>query len=58
MTRGATASSGWHLLGNPYPAPLNWDNLRPRACGPSEPRFKSFGLVMGLALVLAARGSS
>jgi hypothetical protein len=27
MSRGATANSGWQLLGNPYPAPLNWDNL-------------------------------
>jgi hypothetical protein len=27
MTRGTTANSGWQLLGNPYPAPLNWDNL-------------------------------
>ena len=27
LTRGGTANSGWHLLGNPYPAPLNWDNV-------------------------------
>ncbi|MFD2721018.1 T9SS type A sorting domain-containing protein [Hymenobacter monticola] len=27
MSRGATANSGWQLLGNPYPAPLNWNNL-------------------------------
>ena len=27
MSRGTTANSGWQLLGNPYPAPLNWDNL-------------------------------
>ena len=24
LTRGATANSGWQLLGNPYPAPLDW----------------------------------
>ena len=24
LTRGATASSGWQFLGNPYPAPLDW----------------------------------
>ncbi|GAA4362026.1 hypothetical protein GCM10023185_29580 [Hymenobacter saemangeumensis] len=27
LSRGNTANSGWQLLGNPYPAPLNWDNL-------------------------------
>lgn len=25
LPRGATAGSGWHLIGNPYPAPINWD---------------------------------
>ncbi|WP_165903855.1 DUF4394 domain-containing protein [Hymenobacter gummosus] len=25
LTRGTQTASGWHLLGNPYPAPLNWD---------------------------------
>jgi hypothetical protein len=25
LTRGTQAESGWHLLGNPYPSPLNWD---------------------------------
>ncbi|WP_171025491.1 nidogen-like domain-containing protein [Hymenobacter jeollabukensis] len=24
LTRGASAQSGWYLLGNPYPAPINW----------------------------------
>ncbi|MCC3156481.1 T9SS type A sorting domain-containing protein [Hymenobacter sp. 15J16-1T3B] len=27
LTRGGTSNSGWHLLGNPYPSPLNWDAL-------------------------------
>ncbi|KAA9331109.1 T9SS type A sorting domain-containing protein [Adhaeribacter soli] len=27
LGRGATAESGWHLLGNPYPAPIDWDNI-------------------------------
>ncbi|MDO7874515.1 T9SS type A sorting domain-containing protein [Hymenobacter sp. ASUV-10] len=27
LTRGATANSGWALLGNPYPGPINWDSL-------------------------------
>ncbi|WP_400190466.1 DUF4394 domain-containing protein [Hymenobacter sp. B81] len=25
LTRGPQAESGWHLLGNPYPSPINWD---------------------------------
>lgn len=24
LTRGADGEAGWHLLGNPYPAPLDW----------------------------------
>ncbi|RYU82456.1 nidogen-like domain-containing protein [Hymenobacter persicinus] len=24
LTRGPEAASGWHLLGNPYPAPIDW----------------------------------
>ncbi|MFC5270525.1 fibronectin type III domain-containing protein [Adhaeribacter terreus] len=27
LTRGSTAKSGWHLLGNPYPAPIDWDQV-------------------------------
>ncbi|KAA9325025.1 SBBP repeat-containing protein [Adhaeribacter soli] len=27
LGRGATTESGWHLLGNPYPAPIDWDNI-------------------------------
>jgi hypothetical protein len=25
LTRGGTTNSGWHMLGNPYPAPIDWD---------------------------------
>ncbi|MCR5890373.1 PKD domain-containing protein [Hymenobacter sp. J193] len=25
LTNGGLSNSGWHLLGNPYPAPINWD---------------------------------
>jgi hypothetical protein len=28
LTRGPEANSGWHLLGNPYPAPLDWNVAR------------------------------
>ncbi|MDO7846263.1 alginate lyase family protein [Hymenobacter sp. M29] len=27
LTRGPAADAGWHLLGNPYPAPLDWDQV-------------------------------
>jgi Zn-dependent metalloprotease len=29
LSRGAAAGMGWHLLGNPYPAPLDWSTLEP-----------------------------
>ena len=32
LTRGAFANSGWQLLGNPFPSPLDWD-LVPAAPG-------------------------
>jgi hypothetical protein len=25
LSRGSLAESGWHLLGNPFPSPLDWD---------------------------------
>ncbi|AIZ62813.1 hypothetical protein PK28_02355 [Hymenobacter sp. DG25B] len=25
LTHGGLENSGWHVLGNPYPAPINWD---------------------------------
>ncbi|MFD2784116.1 Ig-like domain-containing protein [Hymenobacter rubripertinctus] len=28
LTRGVGADVGWHLLGNPYPAPLDWNLVR------------------------------
>ncbi|GAB3584391.1 T9SS type A sorting domain-containing protein [Hymenobacter daeguensis] len=28
LSRGSTANAGWHLLGNPYPAPLDWSVAR------------------------------
>ncbi|GAB3840534.1 T9SS type A sorting domain-containing protein [Hymenobacter jeollabukensis] len=32
LSRGGQAGSGWNLLGNPYPAPIDWD-LVPGAAG-------------------------
>jgi len=28
LARGTGANAGWHLLGNPYPAPLDWSKAR------------------------------
>ncbi|TGE22227.1 T9SS type A sorting domain-containing protein [Hymenobacter aquaticus] len=28
LTRGTETNSGWHFLGNPYPAPLDWKKVR------------------------------
>ena len=33
LTRGPEADAGWHLLGNPYPAPLNWDAVSASSSG-------------------------
>jgi hypothetical protein len=27
LTRGVPSEAGWHLLGNPYPAPLDWSTV-------------------------------
>ncbi|WP_167856393.1 kelch repeat-containing protein [Hymenobacter metallicola] len=27
LTRGAQPESGWHLLGNPYPSPIDWNRV-------------------------------
>jgi hypothetical protein len=27
LTRGGPSEAGWHLLGNPYPAPLDWSTV-------------------------------
>jgi hypothetical protein len=29
LSRGTDADAGWHLLGNPYPAPLDWSTVTP-----------------------------
>ncbi|MDO7877299.1 FG-GAP-like repeat-containing protein [Hymenobacter sp. ASUV-10] len=28
LTRGSTSEAGWQLIGNPYPAPMDWDVVR------------------------------
>ena len=51
LTRGPTANSGWQMLGNPYPAPLNWDNLtRPAGMDNALYTFQSSGPYAGAYL--------
>ena len=33
LTRGPGTNAGWQLLGNPYPAPLDWNQIYPQASG-------------------------
>ncbi|UOQ99937.1 T9SS type A sorting domain-containing protein [Hymenobacter sp. 5317J-9] len=33
LGRGVSAQAGWHLLGNPYPAPINWTQAFAGASG-------------------------
>ncbi|WP_227765627.1 IPT/TIG domain-containing protein [Hymenobacter sp. 15J16-1T3B] len=48
LTRGSTAASGWQLLGNPYPSPLNWDNLtRPAGVDNALYVYRSSGQYTG-----------
>ena len=29
LSRGTDAAAGWHLLGNPYPSPIDWNTVAP-----------------------------
>jgi len=49
LARGLQTESGWHLLGNPYPAPLDWDAAFAGATGMENAVyvFKSSGQYAG-----------
>jgi hypothetical protein len=51
LGRGSNGSAGWHLRGNPYPAPLDWqlmiDNGRLSSIDPALYVFKSSGQYTG-----------
>jgi hypothetical protein len=50
LSRGNLAQSGWHLLGNPYPAPINWDSVTSNGLSNVNPAlyvFKSSGQYTG-----------
>ncbi|MDO7873315.1 family 43 glycosylhydrolase [Hymenobacter sp. ASUV-10] len=50
LTRGPQAEAGWHLLGNPYPAPIDWSTLTAASFTNMEPAlyvFQSTGQYSG-----------
>ncbi len=49
LARGSQTQSGWHLLGNPYPAPIDWNLARTEATGLDDAVyvFKSTGQYVG-----------
>ncbi len=55
LTRtGATTKTGWHLLGNPYPSPIDWDLVTvPASLNPAVSVFQSTVATNGLYLTRA-----
>jgi len=47
LTRGPQAAAGWQLLGNPYPAPLNWDAVSTTGLDAAVYVFRSTGPYVG-----------
>ncbi|WP_234795084.1 fibronectin type III domain-containing protein [Hymenobacter arizonensis] len=47
LTRGSQAESGWHLRGNPYPSPLNWNLVGKTGVENALYVFKSSGQYTG-----------
>ncbi|WP_375437288.1 DUF4394 domain-containing protein [uncultured Hymenobacter sp.] len=47
LTRGAQTESGWHLLGNPYPSPIDWDLVGRSSVDASVYVFRSSGQYAG-----------
>ncbi|KAA9331248.1 GEVED domain-containing protein [Adhaeribacter soli] len=50
LSKGSANNSGWHLLGNPYPAPINWDVVRatlPAGMADAVYVFRSTGTYTG-----------
>ncbi|MBO2009227.1 hypothetical protein [Hymenobacter negativus] len=67
LTRGPSADAGWHLLGNPYPATLDWRRLvRPtglddamyvfQSSGPYTGQYRSYINGMGNPLIALGQG--
>lgn len=51
---GSNQKSGWHMLGNPYPAPIDWDNVSiPAGMSSSVSVFQTSGINSGQYLTRA-----
>jgi GH35 family endo-1,4-beta-xylanase len=56
LTRTGVAESGWQLLGNPYPAPLNWDLVNTSGLDAAVYVFRSTGPYAGTYASYVANG--
>ena len=68
-TRGTDAAAGWHLIGNPYPAPLDWSRVTAtdraglnaaiyvfESTGPYAGRYRSYANGIGNPIVPLGQG--
>ncbi|HEX8428841.1 DUF4394 domain-containing protein [Hymenobacter sp.] len=57
LTRGTQAESGWHLLGNPYPSPIDWDLVGRSSVDATVYVFRSSGPYAGTYSSYVANGT-
>ncbi|MGI4832624.1 MAG: endo-1,4-beta-xylanase [Janthinobacterium lividum] len=58
LTRGPQADAGWQLVGNPYPSPLNWDNVSTTGLDAAVYVFRSTGQYAGTYASYVPGGAS
>jgi GH35 family endo-1,4-beta-xylanase len=58
LARGPQADAGWQLLGNPYPAPLNWDAVTTTGLDAAVYVFRSTGPYAGTYASYVPGGAS
>ena len=58
LGRGPQADAGWQLLGNPYPAPLNWDAVTSTGLDAAVYVFRSSGPYAGTYASYVPNGAS
>ena len=58
LARGPQADAGWQLLGNPYPAPLNWDAVTSTGLDAAVYVFRSTGPYAGTYASYVPNGAS
>ena len=57
LSRGTQTESGWQLLGNPYPAPLNWDLVSRSNVDAAVYVYRSTGQYAGTYSAYVANGA-